>query len=231
MFGINDAKKGMIVHRASGERLGPIISSESGSFIIDGGRKTEYVAEYSQIADIRDGEIWLKDRIGHGRGIESDRPTVAGREAQATQRIPLIEEELDVTKVQRQAGEVKIHKTVTEERRDVSVPVVREEVHVERVPASADAVSGQAEASFREETVSVPVMEEDIEVRKRPVVREEVKVWKERHVEQRAASETVRREDVDVDSDPESVLRRERGEREGGLFAGPDDAPGPKRRT
>lgn len=217
MFGKNDAKKGMIVRRATGEKLGPVSKFEGDALIIDGGRKLEYVAKLSQVEGVRNGEIWLRERIGSS-------PIEAGGsnlDIEGFRRIPLVEEELDVTKRQREAGEVRIHKTVTEERRDISVPVMKEEVHVERVPASGDARTAAADASgatFREETVSVPVMEEEVEIRKRPVVREELRVSKERHVEQRAASETVRREDADVEGG-ERVVRR-----------GGEDT-GPKRHT
>jgi uncharacterized protein (TIGR02271 family) len=119
----------------------------------------------------------------------------AGTTEQVT--VPVVEEELSAEKRTRQAGEVAVHKTVTTERRDISVPVTKEEVHVERVPAGAEARPG--DATFRDETVRVPVREEEVEIHKRPVVREQVRISKTSHEQERRASEDVRREDVDVE--------------------------------
>jgi len=125
-------------------------------------------------------------------------------------RVPVVEEELEAVKRERDAGEVRLKKEVVTEHRQIDVPVTREQVRVERVPAS-----GRAEASsdaFTERTETMPVREEEVEIRKRPVVKEEVRLRKERFVEQRAADAEVRREEVKVEGD-ESLRRDERSDR------------------
>ena len=118
-------------------------------------------------------------------------------------RLRRYEEDLDVQKVEREAGEVVVNKQVVEETKTFEVPVRREEVHVERRPVTVDSVTGgdtdlQGEA-FSGESVRIPVMEEEIEVRKvaRPV--EEIEITKSATQDTRTVDETVRREEFDID--------------------------------
>lgn len=112
-------------------------------------------------------------------------------------RVPLSEEQLEATKVERQTGEVRVHKDVVTEHKQISVPVTREEVHVDRVPASGTQAPG--EAAFKDQTISVPVHEEEVEIRKRPVVKEEVRVGRTRRQEERRADADVRREEARIE--------------------------------
>jgi uncharacterized protein (TIGR02271 family) len=111
-------------------------------------------------------------------------------------RLPLLSEELVPERHIREAGRVRIHKTVKTEHRAIIVPVRREEVRVERVPAGAplpEALDGAAEI------FTVPVFEEEIEIRRRPVLREEIRVIKAIRREERELSAEVRREELEVD--------------------------------
>jgi uncharacterized protein (TIGR02271 family) len=126
-------------------------------------------------------------------------------------RIRRYEEDLQVDKVAREAGEVTVSKRVVEDTKTVEVPVRREEVHIERRPvsdasmsASNEGVSGEA---FKDQTVTVPVMQEDVEVRKvaRPV--EEIEITKSATDETRTVDATVRREEFDVDDDTDRADR------------------------
>jgi uncharacterized protein (TIGR02271 family) len=117
-------------------------------------------------------------------------------------RLRRYEEDLDVSKVNREAGEVVINKQVVEETKTFEVPVRREEVHVERRPVTMDAVNGdsaQDAQAFSNESIRVPVMEEQVEVRKvaRPV--EEIEITKSSTEDTRTVEETLRHEEFDVD--------------------------------
>ena len=119
-------------------------------------------------------------------------------------RLRRYEEDLDVDKVTRAAGEVSVTKHVVEETQTVDVPVRREEVHVERRPVSdATASSGVEADAFSHETITVPVMAEEIEIRKvaRPV--EEIELTKTSTEETKRVQDTVRREEFDVDDSTE----------------------------
>jgi uncharacterized protein (TIGR02271 family) len=108
-------------------------------------------------------------------------------------------------KVERQTGEVRVHKDVVTEHKQVSVPVTREQVHVERVPAKGTEAPG--EAAFKDETFSMPVREEEVEIRKRPVVKEEVRVGRTRRQEERRADADVRREEARIEGGEDFTAR------------------------
>jgi uncharacterized protein (TIGR02271 family) len=115
-------------------------------------------------------------------------------------RLRRYEEDVDVDKVQREAGEVVVNKRVVEDTKTFEVPVRREEVHVERRPVSGETVTaGATSDAFSNESISVPVMEEDVEIRKvaRPV--EEIEVTKSATEDTRTVDTTVRREEFDID--------------------------------
>ena len=125
-----------------------------------------------------------------------DNTTLEAREGRT--RLRRYEEDVQVDKVGRQAGEVTVSKRVVEDTKTVEVPVRREEVHVERHPVTDD--SGQVgNDAFTEQQISVTVMEEDVEVRKvaRPV--EEIELTKTAVEDTRTVDTTVRREEFDVD--------------------------------
>jgi uncharacterized protein (TIGR02271 family) len=137
-------------------------------------------------ANRRDEGMTGGSRLGHG--------------ATEDVRVPIAEEELVAEKRERQAGEVRVHKDVVTEHKQIDVPVTREEVHVERVPVQGGDARG-AEARFEKDDVRVPVREEEVEIRKRPVVREEVRVSKTARREERRAEGDVRREEVEIDKE------------------------------
>jgi uncharacterized protein (TIGR02271 family) len=202
-------REGMIVKTSDGHKLGKIIACEPETFIVEKGffLPKEYIADYTQVSDVRDDEVWLmatKDQIlGSAHKTDTYREgtyhegTTAGLAAEE-QRVTLSEEELVAQKSIKDAGEVRIHKDVKTERRDISVPVMKEEVRVERVPAT-ESTARAGDAAFHEETIRVPIQEEEVEIRKRPVVKEELRVTKDRTVQERHASETVRKETADID--------------------------------
>lgn len=191
----------------------------------------DFVARFDDVADVRGDDIHLSrgrealaeagttrrevpfsegsSLMGPSGGIETS-PSAAGVEGERARtatrereelRVPVTEEQLDVTKRMKDAGEVRLRKDVVTETKHVDVPVMREEVHVDRVPAGEARAVGPGEASFQDKTVSMPIREEELEIHKRPVVKEEVRLRKDRVVEQRAADAEVRREDVRVEGE------------------------------
>jgi len=150
------------------------------------------------------GSQWSNDwRTGEYTGT-TDQTTGQTDTTQGRTRLRRYEEDVDVNKVQRDAGDLVVNKRVVEETKTVEVPVRREEVHVERRPvddrtpvgAGADSFSNEA---FQNESITVPVMAEDVEVNKvtRPV--EEIEVSKTPTEETRQVDTTVRREEFDID--------------------------------
>jgi uncharacterized protein (TIGR02271 family) len=208
-------KPGMTVRSVDGEKLGKVIACEADRFFVEKGFffPKDYLVRYGDVAEVRGDEVLLRQSRAELGGERADAGAWASGEragSEGTERagiaagtteqvtVPVAEEELSAEKRTRQAGEVAVHKTVTTERRDISVPVTKEEVHVEREPAHGEAAR-PGDATFRDETVRVPVREEEVEIHKRPVVREQVRISKTSHEQERRASEDVRREDVDVE--------------------------------
>ena len=115
-------------------------------------------------------------------------------------RVRRSEEELRAGTREREAGEVRVTKSVRTDRESVEVPTRHEEVSVERVPLSGEAAT---EAEIGEEEVEVPVTEEEIVVDKRAVVKEEVRLRKDVVEGTEVVEEDVRREEIDVEDDTE----------------------------
>lgn len=209
----NDLREGMTVYASDGEKLGKIAEKQADLFVIEKGFffRKDYLCRYDLISDVRDDGVHLSttgkllsEQNLEDTGATRARPAMPsqgmsseGRYASGETRIPIAEEELEATKRGYQAGEVKIHKDVVTETKQVSIPLRHEEVTVERVAANPDRPAG--EGAFKESTTTIPVYEEEAEIRKRPVVREEVRVGKEGFTEERRASESVRKERVDVE--------------------------------
>ena len=223
-------RKGMVVHSSDGEKLGKVVAVRSDTFIVEKGLffPVDYSCRLADITEVRgDGDVILRLSKGElekgyaggegelaeeGRGTrESGRAEMAASGTRDVS-VPVSEEQLQVEKRKRKAGEVRVSKNVVTEEKQVTVPVTREEVRVERVPAGR-AASGN-EARFANENISVPVTEEEVVVNKRPVVREEVRIHTEAHQEERPVTASVRREEVDIHregarrSDPDDDLDR-----------------------
>ena len=205
-------REGMTVFSSDGEKLGKVVRCDETSFIVEKGFffPKDYVARYEDVADVTGEDVRLvftKDSFREGASArefiehESETGFQAGSRTTGEElRVPLAEEELDVVKRDREAGEVRLHKDVVTETKHIEVPVTREEIRVERAPVSSrDAAGG--DRAFEEESVSMPIREEEVEIRKRPVVKEEVRLKKGRVTEQRAAEADLRRERVDIEGE------------------------------
>jgi uncharacterized protein (TIGR02271 family) len=117
----------------------------------------------------------------------------------------LMDEELDIEKVPRETGHVRVRKVVRTEEKHVTVPIRREDVVIERVPVSRDAAglsaaeAGYQEPMFQEETLDILLHEEELQVTKRPVVREEVVVRTVMHAGEKEAVATLRHEEAEFE--------------------------------
>lgn len=125
------------------------------------------------------------------------RPADLGPEAaRGVYRIPLREEEIEISRHREKVGEVVISKDIVEEQRTIDVPVRREEVRIERhaVTGEASRAEGPLTDESAKETLRVPVYEECVDVEKRQYVSEEIVVSPESSTHQERITRTVRRE-------------------------------------
>ena len=233
-------REGMTVYSSDGEKLGRVISCDADGFTVEKGFffPKEHYARYDAVGSVQGDEAWLtqaKSMLGDSSregwtGTTTTAATAGGLgaadlgsthdrtrgsdELHAT----VAEEQLDVVKRERQAGEVRLRKEVVTETKHIEVPVMREEVRVERVPVDAPRTARAGEASFREETLSMPLVEEEVEIRKRPVIKEEVRVKRQRVEHEQRADAEVRREEVHVED--ASTTGTTRGDRDLGTGLG-----------
>jgi len=105
------------------------------------------------------------------------------------------EEQLEIDKVAREAGRVRLHKYVVTEDVEVTVPVKRQVARIVRTAATGAAVIG-------DDTVEEIVLaEEQIVVDKKVVAKETVSIETDIVVDDRVVAETLRKERVEVDGD------------------------------
>ena len=107
------------------------------------------------------------------------------------------EEEVRVDTRGREAGAVKVRKSVRTEREQVRVPKKREEIDIERVPGEGREVSG-VEIGEDDEVV-VQVFEEEVVVSKRTVLKEEIRLRKKVVEDEEVVEVDLRKEEVDIE--------------------------------
>jgi uncharacterized protein (TIGR02271 family) len=108
------------------------------------------------------------------------------------------EEELQVGKARREAGQARLKKYVVTENVSETVPVQREEVRIEREPitdANVDAATTGPEIS--EEEHEVTLQEEQVVAEKKVVPKERVRMDKETITEEQQVSEELRKERIE----------------------------------
>jgi uncharacterized protein (TIGR02271 family) len=113
--------------------------------------------------------------------------------------IPVLREEVLVTKREIERGGVRVHKRVEEREEVVERPAFHEEVTVERV-AIGRPVETAVGARQEGETLVIPVLEEMLVVEKRLVLKEEVRITKRRIDETEQARILLRQEHVDIEN-------------------------------
>ena len=107
------------------------------------------------------------------------------------------EEELELGTAVRDAGSVRVRKTVETEQAVDSVPRTIEQAEIERLPAE-EGDSGQVE-TLPDGSISIPVLEEELVVTKRVVVRERIVIRKEVRTEQERVEGELRKERVQIE--------------------------------
>jgi len=130
---------------------------------------------------------------GYTRGTTNDSDEI---------EVPLVEEELSVSKHQVERGRVIVRKGVRTEQQTINVPIREEEVHVERRVVDGDYVTGEVPAdAFQETEIEIPLRGEEVDVTKQARVREVVEIDKDVVERTEQVTDTVRREEVVVEGD------------------------------
>lgn len=113
-------------------------------------------------------------------------------------RIPVIEEQVQISKKIVETGKIRISKRVYEEEVTVDVPVTRETHTVERVPVN-QYVETAPEIRQEGDTMIIPVMREEVVVSTRLILVEELRLTKRRKETPATRQVTLRKEEVTVE--------------------------------
>jgi len=111
--------------------------------------------------------------------------------------VPVVREELAVTKRPREAGKVVVHITPTSRREGVDLPVSEEHVEVTRVPVNRVVEAAQPVRQEGDVTI-VPVYEEVLLIERRLLLKEEVRIGRRRTVRHEKQEVELRSEEVHV---------------------------------
>lgn len=133
-----------------------------------------------------DGSLHLpltREQLLQNSQTLSAAPTPAAYPPRATTEetlvVPVVSEEVDISKRQWETGGVRVGIDVREREELVDQPLVREEVSVERVPVNQVVTAAPAVRQEGNTTV-VPVLEEVLIVEKRLVLKEEIRITRRR---------------------------------------------------
>ena len=115
------------------------------------------------------------------------------------ERIPIVEERLNVTKRETAHGRVRIRSYVVETPVQEQVTLREEHVSIERRPVAPPVAAG--DDAFRERTIEATESSEEAVVSKEARVTEEVVVRKQSEERTETVSDTVRRTEVEVEDE------------------------------
>jgi uncharacterized protein (TIGR02271 family) len=139
-------------------------------------------------------------------------PPSVGTSRKGDVRIPLMEEEIGIEKISREAGHVRIHKIVKTEEKHFRVPVTREDVVIERVSPSEEDARLSPELAFKEQTLDLPLHEEDVQVTKRARVREQIVIHPVIRSAEKEASASLRHEEAEIEDTRGRAVRSSDGD-------------------
>jgi uncharacterized protein (TIGR02271 family) len=124
-----------------------------------------------------------------------------GRTPDGDQRVPIVQEELDIGKRVANLGSVRVRTRVIEQPVSQDVTLQRERVDVQRRPADRALAPSEADALLKDNMVEMVERGEEAVVGKSARVVEEVVVRKGTENYTQHVEGTVRRTDVEVDRD------------------------------
>ena len=112
--------------------------------------------------------------------------------------VPIIEEELKITREKIITGGVRVHKTVAERTEVVDEPTFQEQIEVEHITVN-QFVAEPPPVRYEGDVMIVPLLEEVLVVEKRLVLREEIRVSKRREIVNKPQQVVLRREEATVE--------------------------------
>lgn len=166
---------------------------------------TEHEAFGNRVAE---GVASNTEYMGQLVDYEIGRPDAPVREGEM--RVSVSEEQLGISKQQREMDRAGNHDDVIEEQQTLNVPATHEELDVERVPVRGHAIDVAPDA-FTERDFDIPLRGEEVVAKKEARLAEEVRLRKQQVTENQHVSDTVRKERVRIEG--------------GGIDEGESDVP------
>ncbi len=112
--------------------------------------------------------------------------------------IPILEEEIKVTKKVVDTGVVNISKTIGESTEYLDIPLSNEEIVVNRIPKNEIIDIMPAASRYEGDTMIIPVLKEVAVIEKRMMLVEEIHVTKIKTEKTETHEVTVRKEEVNI---------------------------------
>ncbi len=111
--------------------------------------------------------------------------------------VPVIEEQIKVSKKIVETGRVQLSKQITEEEEIASIPLIHEEISVEHIPIN-QMVEVAPSIRYEGDTMIIPILREVAVVEKRIVLVEELRVTKKQIHTESTEKVTLRKETITV---------------------------------
>ncbi len=118
--------------------------------------------------------------------------------------IPLLAEQLKISREKVLTGGVRVHKTVAERTETVDEPTLREDIEIERVPIN-QFIDMPPEIRYEGDTMIVPLLEEVLVIEKKLVLREEIRVTTRRETVRQPQQFVLRSESATLEEIKPSV--------------------------
>jgi len=122
--------------------------------------------------------------------------------------VPILNEELKISREKVVTGGVRLHKTVSERTETVDEPTYEEKIEVERVAVN-QFVDAPPPVRYEGDVMIMPLLEEVLVVEKRLVLREEVRISKHRETVNKPQQIVLRREEATVERIEPSAVQTE----------------------
>ncbi|MFP2926951.1 YsnF/AvaK domain-containing protein [Pyxidicoccus sp. 3LG] len=190
MFQRSDVREGMVVRSIDGEKLGKVFAIGDGEFHIEKGLffPKDYLVRYSEVSDIRGGEIILNhgkealsslsaddNRYGTtsstGLGATGVGTTGLGATGVGTTGIGTtgLGTSADTMGLGARDTSLGTERTLTGRAEDISIPVHKEELDVTKRDTQSGEVRVRKDVVEEEKVVDVPVRRERVRVERRDV--------------------------------------------------------------
>lgn len=179
---------------------------EARSYAEAAGQGKKLLAAYAPEARVEQAVTIMERYEG---ADEEDSSGGQRRRHEQAESVPVVEEELAVSRRKVLRGGVRVTSRVEEQPVEETVTLREEHVAAERQPVDRKLSGDEAEAAFRDKVVEMTETAEELEVEKEARVVEEIALRKEAEEHERTVKDKVRRTEVEVEKiEPQAKKRR-----------------------